>query len=88
MLICAIASCTCAEESHPGPARANGSYVGRGAPEIDVFEALVDRVGKVRFHIRFYTLKFTNDSLIKVSQSGQWAPFNVSQYYHVSEIIT
>ena len=25
--------------------RANGSYVGRGAPEIDVFEALVDGVG-------------------------------------------
>lgn len=52
-----LSSCTCPGESHPGPMRANGSYVGRGAPEIDVFEAAVDGVGKV-------------------SQSGQWAPFN------------
>ncbi|KAF8633820.1 hypothetical protein AX15_001232 [Amanita polypyramis BW_CC] len=55
-----LSACTCAGESHPGPVKANGSYVGRGAPEIDVFEALIDRVGKV-------------------SQSGQWAPFN-AQY--------
>lgn len=37
-----LSSCTCAGESHPGPARENGSYVGRSAPEIDVFEATVD----------------------------------------------
>lgn len=39
------AACTCPGESHPGPARSDGSYVGRSAPEIDVFEALIDPDG-------------------------------------------
>jgi hypothetical protein len=39
------AACTCPGESHPGPMRKDGSYVGRAAPEIDVFEALVDADG-------------------------------------------
>ncbi|KIK09644.1 glycoside hydrolase family 16 protein [Laccaria amethystina LaAM-08-1] len=43
-----LSACTCPGESHPGPMRANGSYVGRAAPEIDVFEATIDgAVGKV-----------------------------------------
>ncbi|KAG2008507.1 beta-glucan synthesis-associated protein KRE6 [Coprinopsis cinerea AmutBmut pab1-1] len=36
-----LSACTCRGESHPGPARPDGSYVGRAAPEIDVFEATV-----------------------------------------------
>ncbi|CCO34499.1 Beta-glucan synthesis-associated protein KRE6 AltName: Full=Killer toxin-resistance protein 6 [Rhizoctonia solani AG-1 IB] len=64
-----LSACTCASESdgsdgrqmvHPGPKRADGSYVGRSAPEIDVFEAAVD----------------TTTLIGHVSQSGQWAPFN------------
>ena len=35
------AACTCPGESHPGPMRSDGSYVGRSAPEIDIFEATV-----------------------------------------------
>ena len=35
------AACTCPGESHPGPVRSNSSYIGRSAPEIDVFEALI-----------------------------------------------
>lgn len=43
-----LSACTCPGESHPGPVHKNGSYVGRSAPEIDVFEATVDSgVGKV-----------------------------------------
>lgn len=56
-----LSACTCPGESHPGPARADGSYVGRAAPEIDIFEATID------------------GGVGKVSQSGQWAPFN-AQY--------
>ena len=42
------AACTCPGESHPGPMRKDGSYVGRAAPEIDVLEAIVtDGVGYV-----------------------------------------
>lgn len=43
-----LSACTCPGESHPGPMRADGSYVGRSAPEIDIFEAIVDNgVGQV-----------------------------------------
>lgn len=34
-----LSRCTCPGESHPGPIHNDGSYVGRSAPEIDVFEA-------------------------------------------------
>jgi hypothetical protein len=44
-----LSACTCQGESHPGPVRSNGNYVGRSAPEIDVFEATIDGgMGKVR----------------------------------------
>ncbi|CAE6351177.1 unnamed protein product [Rhizoctonia solani] len=65
-----LSACTCTSESdgtdgqqmvHPGP-KVNGQYVGRSAPEIDVFEAQVDQ----------HTL------VGAVSQSGQWAPFNAA----------
>ena len=36
-----LSRCTCPGESHPGPVHANGEYVGRSAPEIDIFEAQV-----------------------------------------------
>ncbi|KAI9463509.1 glycoside hydrolase family 16 protein [Russula earlei] len=36
-----LSACTCPGESHPGPVHEDGSYVGRSAPEIDLFEALV-----------------------------------------------
>lgn len=54
-----LSACTCPGESHPGPVQQDGSFVGRSAPEIDLFEALVD------------------GHRGQVSQSAQWAPFNV-----------
>lgn len=36
-----LSRCTCPGESHPGPIHSDGTYVGRSAPEIDVFEAQV-----------------------------------------------
>ncbi|KAJ7667135.1 beta-glucan synthesis-associated [Mycena rosella] len=37
-----LSRCTCPGESHPGPIHSSdGSYVGRSAPEIDVFEAQI-----------------------------------------------
>ena len=43
-----LSRCTCKGESHPGPMHSDGTYVGRSAPEIDVFEAqLTDSVGQV-----------------------------------------
>ncbi|KAJ6625637.1 glycoside hydrolase family 16 protein [Mycena sp. CBHHK59/15] len=36
-----LSRCTCAGESHPGPMHTDGTFVGRSAPEIDVFEAQI-----------------------------------------------
>ncbi|KAI0068292.1 beta-glucan synthesis-associated [Artomyces pyxidatus] len=36
-----LSRCTCPGESHPGPVHDDGTYVGRAAPELDMFEAVV-----------------------------------------------
>lgn len=36
-----LSRCTCPGESHPGPKHSDGTFVGRAAPEIDIFEAQV-----------------------------------------------
>ncbi|KAJ7874471.1 glycoside hydrolase family 16 protein [Mycena olivaceomarginata] len=57
-----LSACTCGGESHPGPTTPSGSFVGRSAPEIDVFEA---------------TIGGPSSALVgQVSQSAQWAPFD------------
>ncbi|KAI0311695.1 glycoside hydrolase family 16 protein [Amylostereum chailletii] len=55
-----LSRCTCPGEDHPGPKHADGTYVGRSSPEIDIFEA------KVRSTIHGGVS----------SQTGQVAPFN------------
>ncbi|EIM81775.1 glycoside hydrolase family 16 protein [Stereum hirsutum FP-91666 SS1] len=43
-----LSRCTCSGESHPGPMHDDGTYVGRSAPEIDMFEAqITDDLGYV-----------------------------------------
>lgn len=37
-----LSACTCPGESHPGPVKADGTFVGRAAPELDILEALVE----------------------------------------------
>ncbi|KII90889.1 glycoside hydrolase family 16 protein [Plicaturopsis crispa FD-325 SS-3] len=36
-----LSRCTCPGEDHPGPKHSDGTYVGRSAPEIDMFEAQI-----------------------------------------------
>ncbi|EJF62408.1 beta-glucan synthesis-associated [Dichomitus squalens] len=70
-----LSRCTCPGESHPGPKHSDGTFVGRAAPEIDVFEAQIDQ----------------NTLIAQVSQSAQWAPFNhayIWQNTSDNEIIT
>ncbi|KAF9012321.1 glycoside hydrolase family 16 protein [Cyathus striatus] len=55
-----LSRCTCNGESHPGPKHSDGTFVGRSAPEIDVFEAQINQ----------------DTLVAQVSQSAQWAPFN------------
>lgn len=40
-----LSACTCPGEDHPGPQFANGSFGGRMAPEIDLFEAQLNGQG-------------------------------------------
>lgn len=60
-----LSRCTCSGESHPGPVHEDGTYVGRSAPEIDMFEAQVEGDS-------------LEDNYGAVSQSGQWG---VSMHY-------
>ena len=39
-----LSRCTCDGESHPGPKHCDGTYVGRAAPEIDIFEAQASKL--------------------------------------------
>ncbi|KAI9513053.1 beta-glucan synthesis-associated [Russula earlei] len=64
-----LSRCSCPGSSHPGPMHSDGTYVGRSAPEIDIFEA---------------TAKYdatTNIRTGEVSQSVQFAPFNFNYTY-------
>jgi len=55
-----LSRCTCNGEDHPGPKHPDGTYVGRSAPEIDIFEALVSGSPQTG----------------KMSQSVQTAPYD------------
>ncbi|TFK38137.1 beta-glucan synthesis-associated protein KRE6 [Crucibulum laeve] len=66
-----LSACTCPGESHPGPMRSDGNYVGRAAPEIDILEATVeDGVGKVSLSAQWapfnaeYKWKNTSDNAV------------------------
>jgi len=67
-----LSRCTCAGESHPGPMHSDGTFVGRSAPEIDIFVA---------------TLQADPDTGVlegAVSQSCQFAPFNYNYTYQTN----
>ncbi|EPQ60516.1 beta-glucan synthesis-associated [Gloeophyllum trabeum ATCC 11539] len=65
-----LSRCTCPGESHPGPVHSDGTYVGRAAPEIDIFEAQISGDPKQGF----------------VSQSAQWGPFNAQyEWFNTSD---
>ncbi|KAF8155740.1 glycoside hydrolase family 16 protein [Crassisporium funariophilum] len=66
-----LSACTCPGESHPGPMRKDGSYVGRAAPEIDIIEATVtDGVGHVSLSAQWapfnarYAAVYNNDTTV------------------------
>jgi beta-glucanase (GH16 family) len=56
-----LSRCTCKGEPHPGPVHSNGDFVGRSAPELDIFEAIING---------------TNGGFGQSSQSLQVAPFD------------
>ncbi|TRM69919.1 glycoside hydrolase family 16 protein [Schizophyllum amplum] len=71
-----LSRCTCLGEEHPGPVHADGTYVGRAAPEIDMFEAQVLQAA-------------TGVTQHEVSQSLQLAPFNEEYtWFNTSETLS
>jgi len=50
-----LSRCTCADESHPGPKHSDGTFVGRSAPEIDIFEAQVEYLSKFVWYIGYWS---------------------------------
>ena len=77
-----LSRCTCSGESHPGPMHSDGTYVGRAAPEIDIFEAQVYPLHLLWFSSDELCLPFlqiTGTPLSgQVSQSSQWGVGTVS----------
>ncbi|EPQ53587.1 glycoside hydrolase family 16 protein [Gloeophyllum trabeum ATCC 11539] len=70
-----LSRCTCKGESHPGPVHEDGTYVGRSAPEIDMFEAQIS------------SLTPGGPVSGQVSQSAQWAPFNYNyEFFNTSDL--
>ncbi|CAE6438898.1 unnamed protein product [Rhizoctonia solani] len=78
-----LSACTCKGESHPGPKRADGTFVGRAAPEIDMFEAQVsgDYIGHVsqsgqwapfNYHYEWFNttenIKIYNETVTKLNE--------------------
>ncbi|KZP20198.1 glycoside hydrolase family 16 protein [Athelia psychrophila] len=57
-----LSRCSCPGSPHPGPMHSDGTYVGRSAPEIDMFEAQMSGTPLTG----------------QVSQSAQWAPFDAA----------
>ncbi|CCO28994.1 Beta-glucan synthesis-associated protein KRE6 AltName: Full=Killer toxin-resistance protein 6 [Rhizoctonia solani AG-1 IB] len=78
-----LSACTCKGEAHPGPKRPDGTFVGRAAPEIDMFEAQVsgDYIGHVsqsgqwapfNYHYEWFNttenIKIYNESIAKLNE--------------------
>jgi hypothetical protein len=71
-----LSRCTCPGESHPGPKHSDGTFVGRSAPEIDVFEAQVRRRFETDSMHPIDKMMLQVGSVApqgEVSQSAQWA---------------
>jgi len=68
-----LSRCTCDGESHPGPKHSDGTFVGRAAPEIDIFEAQVRPPTQSPINLSRYSQNTGQPIRGQVSQSGQWA---------------
>ncbi len=93
-----LSRCTCPGESHPGPMHDNGDFVGRSAPEIDMFEAQVRDHNPDSTHLCMSDMDWSPQiggtplgKVGGVSQSAQWAVcdsvrplFNVTDAIHAA----
>lgn len=90
-----LSACTCPGESHPGPVRSNGSYVGRAAPEIDITETLISGgVGKssmsaqwAPYNAEYQWLNTTNNYAIYDPQQTILNPYQGGAYQQATSTL-
>lgn len=82
-----LSRCTCPGESHPGPVHSDGTYVGRAAPEIDIFEAQVILCDLFLLQ-RLIKIQVDGNLIGQVSQSAQWAVCGSFRYMLKSSLIS
>jgi hypothetical protein len=70
-----LSACTCAADAamHPGPRRKDGTFVGRSAPEIDVFEQQLGTVQKDKAEI-------SQSAQFAVCTDWMWSNFADGRY--------
>ncbi|RXW16033.1 hypothetical protein EST38_g9828 [Candolleomyces aberdarensis] len=80
-----LSACTCPGESHPGPVKSDGSYVGRASPEIDIIEATIhDGVGYVSLSGQWAPY---NAEYAIFNTSGQVEFFDTSDKIHYNDYV-
>jgi beta-glucan synthesis-associated protein KRE6 len=77
-----LSRCTCPGESHPGPKHPDGTFVGRSAPEIDMFEAQVGLGNSHLINKTHFAVQIKGQPLAgQVSQSAQFAVSALTSRY-------
>ncbi|EJD00931.1 beta-glucan synthesis-associated [Fomitiporia mediterranea MF3/22] len=91
-----LSRCTCPGESHPGPMHSDGTYVGRSAPEIDIFEAqITNNVGQVSQSAQWAPFNYayewfnTSDNLIIANPSiSELNTYTGGAFQQASSVVT
>ncbi|KII93777.1 glycoside hydrolase family 16 protein [Plicaturopsis crispa FD-325 SS-3] len=91
-----LSRCTCAGESHPGPMHSDGTYVGRSAPEIDMFEAQVSgQLGHVSqsaqwapFNAEYSWFNTTDNLIIPNATSSQLNSYTGGVFQQATSVVS
>ncbi|CCM05196.1 uncharacterized protein FIBRA_07405 [Fibroporia radiculosa] len=91
-----LSRCSCPGSSHPGPMHSDGTFVGRSAPEIDIFEALVSGSrGQVSqsgqwapFNYEYHWLNTTENYKIGNSSVSELNPYAGGVYQQVTSALS
>ncbi|TEB38988.1 beta-glucan synthesis-associated protein [Coprinellus micaceus] len=91
-----LSRCTCLGEEHPGPNHKDGSFVGRSAPEIDMFEAEISEgVGGVSqsaqwapFNAQYAWFNTTENMIIPNQATTRYNPYTGGAFQQATSCIT
>ncbi|CAL1695543.1 unnamed protein product [Somion occarium] len=85
-----LSRCTCPGESHPGPIHSDGTYVGRSAPEIDIFEAQItgDPLSGQPFNAEYKWLNTTDNLVIPNTTLSFLNPYRGGAFQQATSVVT